>query len=434
MRRHDWSVAGAVTLVLALAGAAVYAAGQAREARAAAAGAQLQNRFLNSVFRLAGTDTASRHDMTVRELLALAEARIAPSLGVDARAAADVEATLGAGYLAQDAPVEARVLFERSLLRARALGDRPREATALAGLAYVSYLQNQGEQAAGQARAALAAWRQHGRDFTPAQAVAILSSAANTLSYLNTTDPDTRDHFEACLAVARANPDAVDAANHARCLLGLGIAYTNLDSRYVEADVLLRDAAALQRADPAAAAELATTLQMLGFANRYRGQFAADEAAQREARDIMARLQGPGSAAALWQRAAWATSLIGVGRHDEAYREARAILTAARAIYPERGSYLLWTPLIAAASAACITGQDAECAALAAEAIETLGPQPAAQDPRRHGARGLLGLVLARQGRLDEARPLIEGALAMNAARQRSSPFTALFQAALQGH
>lgn len=432
VRRHAWEVAGVVTLVASLAGAAVYSGGQARDARRTAAGAELQNRFLTSVFTLAGADTASRHDMTVRQLLALAEARISPSLGANPAAAADIETTLAYGYLAQSAAAEARVLFERSILRAKTLGDVPREATALAGLAYVSYVQNRGDEATRQAQAALTLWRDNASGFLPTQAVATLSSAAGTLSYLNTTDPTTRVHFEACLAVVRAHPKAIDAPSHAQCLRGLATAYTNVDSRYDEADALLRQAVALQRADPTATAALASTLQMLGFANRYRGRFAADEAAQREAAEILVRLQGPDSASALWQKAAWATSLIGVGRVDDAYREAQAVLQAARALYPERGSYLLWTPLIAAASASCITDHNDECRALAAEAIETLGPQPAAQDPRLHGARGLLGLVLARQGRPNEARPLIEEALAMNAARKRSSPFTGLFLAALQ--
>ncbi len=431
VRRHAGEVAGVVMLLASLTGAAVYSAGQAREARRAAAGAELQNRFLTSVFTLAGADTASRHDMTVRQLLALAEARISPSLGANPPAAADVETTLAYGYITQNAPAEARVLFERSMLRARTLGDVPREAAALAGLAYVSYVQNRGDEAVRHAQTALTLWREHASDFSPTQAVGTLSSAAGTLSYLNISDPAARDHFEACLAVVRAHPQAIDAASHAQCLRGLAIAYTNVDSRYDEADALLRQTVALQRADPTATAALAASLQMLGFANRYRGRFAADEAAQREAAEILVRLQGPDSVSALWQQAAWATSLIGVGRFDDAYREAQTVLQAARTVYPERGSYLLWTPLIAAASASCITDHNDECGALAAEAIETLGPQPAAQDPRLHGARGLLGLVLARQGRRDEARPLIEGAVAMNAARKRSSPFSGLFQAAL---
>lgn len=432
VRRHAWEVAAAITLVASLAGAALYSAGQAREARQSAAGARLQNRFLTSLFTLAGSDSASRHDMTVRQLLALAEARIAPSLGSNPAAAADVEVTLANGYLAQNARAEARALLERSIERARLAGDVPRQASARASLAYVAYTENESDEAIRHAWSALGLWRQHASRFAPSQAVSTLLNAGNTLSYVNPTDPTTRDHFEACLAIVRAHPDAVEPDSHAQCLRGLAVVYTNLDSRYDDADALLREAVTLQRADPQRAAALASTLQILGFANRYRGRYADDEAIQREASEIMSRLQGANSVAALWQRAVWATSLAGVGRVDDAYREATQVLSAARRIYPEHGSYLLWTPLIAAASAACLATRNDECEALAAEAIATLGPRPASQDPRIHSARGLLGLALARRGRLDEARPLIEDALAMNASRQRPSPFTDLFVAALR--
>ena len=54
-------------------------------------------------------------------------------------------------------------------------------------------------------------------------------------------------------------------------------------------------------------------------------------------------------------------------------------------------------------------------------------------DPRLHAARGLRGLVLARRGQWNEARPLIESALAMEAARQRTSVLTEVWRTALSG-
>ena len=56
--------------------------------------------------------------MTVRELLSLADTRIAPSLGDDPALAGDVEVVLARGFVSQNAYAEARTLFERAL-RAR---------------------------------------------------------------------------------------------------------------------------------------------------------------------------------------------------------------------------------------------------------------------------------------------------------------------------
>ena len=153
--------------------------------------------------------------------------------------------------------------------------------------------------------------------------------------------------------------------------------------------------------------------------------------AQREAFELIARLNGPDSVAALWQRATWIASLPGIGRSEEAYREAQAVLDAARKVYPTPGSYMLWTPLFSAMSAACMTGRLDECDAFAREAVQTLGPAPAEDDPRLHAARGFLGLVLASRARFDEARPLLERALQANASRHRTPPYTALLKDAL---
>jgi len=429
--RRRWEVAGVVTLMVALAGAATYSAGQARIAQQAAERAQTQNRFLTSVFTLAGTDSASSHDMTVRDLLTLAEARIQPSLGSMPAVAADVEAMLAKGYVSQGAYPEARTMLTRAIERARALGDLAREADATANLAYVAFTQNQTAEARERARYALSLWERHREGFAPAQAVSTLHAAATTLSYVDTTDPAQGAYFEACLDIARAFPLAIDSPDRANCLRGLAVIYMNVDSRYAEADGLLREAIALMRADRPSATALAISLQLLGLVNRYQGRFAEDERAQWEAYEILARLQGAESVAALWQRAVWVASLPGVGRGEEAYRESQAVLAAARRAYPARGSYLLWTPLFSASSAACFTGRHEECEALAREALETLGPTPAPDDPRLHTARGLLGLALAHGGKPAEARPYLEGAIAMSVARKRTSPFTSLYKAAL---
>ncbi len=101
--------------------------------------------------------------MTVRELLALAEERIAPVLGGDAAVAGDVEVTLAQGYVSQDAFPAARSLLERAIGRAVTSGDVAREAGARAGLAYVAYVQNHNDEATASARSALRLWERHRR-------------------------------------------------------------------------------------------------------------------------------------------------------------------------------------------------------------------------------------------------------------------------------
>jgi serine/threonine-protein kinase len=431
VRRHAWEVVGVATLIVGLAGAAAYSAGQAQNARQAADRAQTQNRFLTSLFTLAGTDSSSTHDMTVRELLALAEERIQPSLGSTPTVAADVEGVLANGYISQGAFPQARILLARAIERARAIGDAAREANATANLAYVAYAQNQTAEASERARSALAQWKQHQDRFTPSQAVSTLSAAASTLQYVDTTDPVQREFFESCITIARAFAADLEPFHRANCLRGLAVVYMNLDSRYGESAALLQEVIELQRADQRSATGLGLTLQLLGLVRRYQGHFADDERAQWESYEIVSRLQGPESVAALWQRAVWVTSLLGVGRAEEAYRESLGVLAAARKVYSTPGSYLLWTPLFTASAAACFTARHDECEALSGEAIKTLGPHPAANDPRLLTARGLLGVALAHRGRHAEAKAYLEGALAMNASRNRTSPFTSLFKDAL---
>lgn len=205
-----------------------------------------------------------------------------------------------------------------------------------------------------------------------------------------------------------------------------------IDSRYGEAAPLAGEAVTILRADPTSASVLATALQMSGFIDRYRGRFEQDERAQREAYEITAKLDGKDSVAALWQRATWLSSLTGVGREEEAWRELRPLLAAARVIYPARGSYMLWTPLSSAMTAACMTRRLDECETLAREGVETLGSSPAVDDPRLHAARGFIGIALAARGRCDDARPLIDDAIRMNAARHRTPPYDGLLRAARQ--
>jgi hypothetical protein len=288
---------------------------------------------------------------------------------------------------------------------------------------------NETEAAARDALAALELWAAHQSEFTAPRAVATLQTAASTLSYVRTTERTHVPYFEACVALAARHAAAIRQAGRAGCLVGLATAYTILDSRYADAAPLLDEAVLIQRADPVATASLANTLQMRGMVHRFLGNFAEDEHAQREAYELVARMRGQDSLSALWQRAVWALSLLGVNRAAEADREAQQVLAEARKHLPQPGSYLLWTPLFTATAAACVTGRDA-CESLARDAIDTLGATPAT-DPRLAAARGFLGLAWVRSGRCADGRPLIQEAIRSNAERHRIPPYAPLLEDAL---
>ncbi|MEZ5291685.1 MAG: serine/threonine-protein kinase [Vicinamibacterales bacterium] len=431
LRRHAIETVSVVLLIAGLAGATAYSLVQARASARAAERAQAQNRFLTSVFTLAGNDATSASSMTVRQLLDLADARVTPTLAALPDVAGDVERALGQGMLAQSDFAAAAALFDRARERAAKEGDRPREAAALAGNAYTQFALGRGAEAATAARTALAMWQEAPERFSTDLAVATLMTAGNTLAYVNPPSDEPAPYLEACLRLTVASRPAAGPSTRHNCLYGLAAVRLNANADFAGAERLLDEAAALQRADPALSTSLAMTQQLRGLVMRSSGRFAEDERAQREALEILERLQGADSTSALWQRAVWANSLIGAGRAEDGYREAEAVLTKARQRYPDRGAPMLWTPLSAASAAACYLERNDDCERLTLEALQTLGPDPPANDARARTARGLLGLVLARRGRLDEARPLIQAAIDGTLASRRSSIFMPRWQAAL---
>jgi serine/threonine-protein kinase len=429
--RHRWEVASVVVVILALLGAATYSTVQARAARAAAERAQAQNRFLTSLFTLAGNDATSASGMTVRELLALADQRVSPLLTSQPDVAGDVERTLAQGLLAHGALDDAEALAARARGRAADLGDAPREAAARALLSYLRYARSRPAEAMDEARAALRMWREHRASFDADLEAYTLMTASSTLAYANPPSAEPSEYLEACLARTDDTATAMRYTVRQGCLFLLAAVRVNAEERFADAEILLIEAVALQRADPTLRSQLVNSLQLLGIVQRVTGRFVEDEATQREAYEILARLQGADSTAALWQRAVWATSLVGAGRAEDGYREAMVVLDQARRRYPARGTNLLWTPLSAASIAACYLERLDECGALSVEALETLGPDPPPNDARARTARGLLGLALAHRGRFDEARPMIQAAVDGTLKSRRTSIFMARWQAAL---
>jgi len=432
LRRHALETASVALLIVGLAAATAYAVMQARASARAAERAEAQGSVLARVLSLAGNDATSATSMTVRDLLTLANERVLPTLEAMPDLAADVERVLGQAWVSQGDFEAAATFFERALARAIASGDLPRQAHARAQRGYAYYVTNHPAEAMRESRLALQFWRERPGDFPPLLAAATLVQAASTLAYANPASNEAAPYFEDCLRVSVALPAATGYNVRPVCLFGLAAVRFNAQEDFAGASRLLDEAAALQRGDPTMASALGVTLQLSGLVRRATGRFTEDEALQRESLAIVESLTSPSSMAALWQRAVWATSLVGAGRADEAYREAMAVVAAARRFAPARGAPLMWAPLSAASTAACYLERD-DCESLTREALQTLGPNPPPQDVRARTARGLLGLVLAKQGRIEEARPMIQAAIDGTLASKRTSPFLPRWQAALAG-
>jgi len=430
IRRHARAVAAAAAFVVGLAGAALFSVRQAHIAQREAERARAANRFLTEIFEIPIKDSSSHHDLTVRELLDLAEKRVIPLLGADPAVAADVDYVLGGGLLWQGAIPQARHLLTRAVDHARKAEDVPREAAATARLSYVSYAMNQHSQAWTEALAALGLWKSHRSRFTSLQSVGVLHEAATTLLYIRPSDPIHREYFEQGLALARRHPKQVPSSALALCLQKMGESYINVDRQYQNAHAMLSEAVSIIRSHPLRSDLLLLSLQSFGRVNRFMGRFSEDEKAQREAYEVTLRLNGASTPQTINQHAIWAQSLLGAGRLEEAYDHSRQALADMRRLMPTRGSPLLWTSLSSALNAACLLQRFEECEALAREAIETLGPDPAPNDLRLIDATANLGLSLAGQGRGAAALPLIERVLELNDSLKRKPLYTVALEAA----
>jgi hypothetical protein len=269
--RHRWEVASVVVVILALVGAATYSTVQARAARAAAERAQAQNRFLTSLFTLAGNDATSASGMTVRELLALADQRVSPLLTSQPDVAGDVERTLAQGLLAHGALDDAEALAARARGRAADLGDAPREAAARALLSYLRYARSRPAEAMDEARAALRMWREHRASFDADLEAYTLMTASSTLAYANPPSAEPSEYLEACLARTDDTATAMRYTVRQGCLFLLAAVRVNAEERFADAEILLIEAVALQRADPTLRSQLVNSLQLLGIVQRVTG-------------------------------------------------------------------------------------------------------------------------------------------------------------------
>ena len=433
--RNRWAVSFAAIFVIGMVAMTAYSIRQARAARADALRAKASNQFLTDLFQLPFLDADSHHDMTVRELLELAEKRVTPALGGLPEIATDVDMVLGKGFESQLAREQARALFARALDRARRAGDTPRQVIAISRLASVAYQGNQIDEAWTRALESAELWKRSRSEFTPQQAVEVLATSGQLMQYMRPADPVNREYLQEAVRLAGKYPSEVALGWRAAALQALAESYLgspgDADRNYREAYPLIEEALKLDRSDPSLAGSLLASLQSWGRINRFLGHYDADEAAQREAYQIMIRLLGPDHINTVSQRAIWAYSLAGIGKVDQSYAESQAALATMRRSFPVRGSFQLWTNTATAAYTACLTARFTECEALAREALETLGPHPQPGDLRVYEAKSYLGLALAGERRDREARPLLEETVAFYRSRNRQGAFRDSLERAL---
>jgi tetratricopeptide (TPR) repeat protein len=424
----------AAVFLLGMAGATVFSIRQARIAQRETGRAQAANQFLTTVFRIPFSDPASHHDMTVRELLELAEKRVTPALGRDPAIATDVDFVLGGGLVAQQARDEARALFQRALVRARQAGDIPRQSIALSWLAFESYQTGNNTLAWTQALESLRLWQSFSRNFTAQQAVLVLTQSGQLMEYIRPADLIHREYLQEAVRLARRDFQKVEIPLRAQSLQALAESYLGAPGRgegaYRAAYPLIQEALSLSRSDPSLDTALVDSLRSWGRVNRFLGHNDQDEAAQHEVYDLLRRHLGPDHIEAASQRAIWAFSLTGIGRIDEAYQQSQQALATMRQHFQKLGSPQLWTNTAVAAYADCLTGRFKECEALAREALQTLEPNPQPTDPRVFEARSYLGLALRGQGRFPEALPLLQQTVEFYHSRNRQGPFMTALESA----
>ena len=424
-----WARLAAAALVVAgLGGAGVYSAIQGHKARRAATQAEGAVATLSQLLSESNFGRASGgRDMTVKELLAAGVARISPAASSDPSVSSDFAVILAQGFIAQADFKNARTAVDQALQLAEASGDDTRRAAALVVASSVAYQENHPEVGWDEARRALQLWQAHADAFSTDRTLNLLAGAGSILLFSKPSNPAAGEAYSACLRIA---PPA--SQFRAACLEGLANVGIYSRNAYREGLPMLAEAVAIRRTKPSSALLLAQALQGFGLANRFLSRYVEDEAAQREAVALLMAANGADALLTANYRAVWASSLGGVGRADAGLAEAEGALAVYRQYFPQAGANLLWTPLSAATTNACLIGRFADCERYAREALQTLGPNPAAKDNRLISARGHLGWALARLGHGAEARPLLSQAVEAYQQQNRRPVFISQLEATLE--
>jgi serine/threonine-protein kinase len=406
--RHRLALAAAAVVVLALAGGLVATAWQARRARAEAAKSRGIADFLIGLFTANDPYQAKGEERTARQLLDLGARRVESELAREPEVQAAVYGQIAAVYAELGEFAAAERLAEKLL----ALEERV-----------------------------------HGPHSAEAVGARIL--AANQASELGRLQEAERE-FRAALEIETAERGA-DTRQAADALRGIAGALGAL-ARYEEAEAAERRALAILRATDGETGDLPlTVLNNLAIIVAQRGRLDEGERLQREHIGLLERRFGSDAMETLTSRYNLAATVLGRGRYAEAESLFSAVVPDLRKVLGPRHHVLCKAlqrqaraldllgrtgesaPLLSEASAiAAANGVEVEIAAqrmwVAFHALETGAPGLAESEARAAGeyferavgpdndytawTRATRARALAAQGRLVEARTLIEAALA----------------------
>ncbi len=427
-RRNRGSVTVTALLVLTLLASSGYAFWQQRKALKEAENARQVLTFLNTVFALANPGTLGHANMTVVELIDSAARRAESSFPNSPALRSDVSRLLGSAYSGQGASKRALELWKTALDFARRSGDPARVGISTAGLGN-SYL-SAGDVALVMPLIdqSLAALRQNPRAFPADLHWGVLVFAGTDRLYLRPADSEYVPLLEEALRVARANPQILGPFAFSHSLGILGDAYV-AKRRYSEAEALLREAVAVDRATPSHIALLAGHLSSLGRINRSLGRNDLWQQYYHESYEIMSKQYGVEHIAAANQRAYMAYSMIGNGKLQEAEANASEALRITRKL---SSTPFIWAALATASYSKCLIGNYAEAEALARESLGALGPNPSHADTRWRESQGYLGLALEGQKKYSEALPLLQETLAFAEANAWKPPLIDHLRAAVK--
>jgi serine/threonine-protein kinase len=404
LRRHWAAVPAAALSVLLLAGAAVYSARQAREARLEAGKATAVTKFLQNTLTSASPGYGGKSDITVVEAMDQARANLSQLSG-QPEVETMLHYTIGAVYAGLGSAAKAEEELKRAGEMAQRFGSGEDEAAVDRVLASVEIGRGDWAPAEQHLRRALGYIRKAGPRADPELAHDCVDNLRRVLWFRYGHTPEAESLAREALAIARATPQrqgfflAVDLASLAL--------YIQEENRLDEAERLLNEALEIQRGLPHPTSAMAATLDAFGTIAARRGDLAAAERYYREERDTTLRVYGLENLNSIAIVAQWGRAWAGLGHGDEAAQETAVAVAAGRRLFPS-GSPRLSPVYADYAYVLNSVRRSKEAEVYARQALESLPKDVPATDVRRAAAQLEIGVSLLLQNRFREALPFLE--------------------------
>ena len=409
VRRHKLAVASTLLAFLVLVVATIYSAGQAKAARQQTAKAALVVEFLEGLLGAADPlNEGGRADITVREVIDIARVRL-NELNPEPVVKGYLNNQLGVSFENFAEFEKAEEQFRSALAISRRVGSSDQVAWAETHLAnaLAETLKNQDEAEALFVDAVARARRQ-GKDADPQLLYVTVGQYAFFIW-------QRYGHTARGEALGReANEMARTDASIPRAWLArsdeAAAEYLIEENRQQEAEKLLDEALAIERAFTYPTSNLTNVLSTLGTLRMKQGDYAAAEKYARAARDEANRVYGKASFPGAEESALLAFTLSRLGHAEEALQVSAEALDTARAT-ADHVSARMALPLTARACALNYAPNGEQLAReaerLAREALADL-PASHPNDPVQARANAELGVALVSQRRFAEALPVLQ--------------------------